>query len=174
MFPLLHPYTIHLPLNTLFSSQKIYQIPHSVLWWIRFLNTVLQGYARKWHCLGFLVQSNRKTRGSTVLAGKQGKQVQKMNRVVRSLDGQDNRPDPAGGWGHPSCPTGREVHGSKSSVQPDNDWVRCRQGAPSATKQSHSMLLPPSSIDRLLRLRSSEILSLPWRLHSLVGWCWFL
>lgn len=114
MFPLLHPYTIHLPLNTLFSSQKIYQIPHSVLWWIRFLNTVLQGYARKWHCLGFLVQSNRKTRGSTVLAGKQGKQVQKMNRVVRSLDGQDNRPDPAGGWGHPSCPTGREVHGSKS------------------------------------------------------------
>lgn len=45
-----------------------------------------------------------------------------MNRIVRSLGGQsDYRPDPAGGGGHPSCPAGREVHGSKSSVQPGND-----------------------------------------------------
>lgn len=35
------------------------------------------------------------------------------------------------------------------------------------------MLPPPTPTDWLPRLRSSEILRVSWRLHSLEGWCWF-
>lgn len=65
-------------------------------------------------------------------------------------------------------------HCSKSPEQLGDNWVRCGQGASPAMKSKPFYVQLPGPLDRLLNVRSSEILSLPWRLHSLEGWCWFL